>query len=383
MVWTGPDSRGRLAFSLVKLFEQIEETFPPERNRLLDGTIGNKAHEATRSEHNVINTSTPRLCRALDITNDPAHGVYSDKIARSLIDSKDQRIMYVISNGRIASSTVAPWQWRPYHGRNKHDRHFHVSVSENPHLYDKRDPWVFSGGGPVVADKEPPEPILSKGMKGKAVKELQKLLGIPQDGIFGNKTQAAVKLFQSRSGINPDGVVGPYTWDALKGRSVPPKIHYRSLVPGGFFSHTPYDRSMKTSIRTNNPGAINGAEWEKQMPGYVTTDLTTPGNRTTIFLAPEYGIATYWELLRRYRAEGDDTVSEIITRYGGGQDYSDYVKFVTQRTGLRANDTVLLEGDDQKLLAFAKAMFHYEAGSVPWSDEQILYGLNLGRSLRS
>ena len=95
-------------------------------------------------------------------------------------------------------------------------------------------------------------------------------------------------------------------------------IKYRSLVPGGFYSSAPLDRTVPVSIRCNNPGAINGAAWEKKYPGYVDTVETTPGNRTTIFEAPEYGVAVWWELLRRYAVTGATTVGDIIHKYGGG-----------------------------------------------------------------
>lgn len=157
--------------------------------------------------------------------------------------------------------------------------------------------------------------------------------------------------------------------------------NYRSLVPGGYFSDTPFVSSkvLPTSIRSNNPGAINGAKWERDYPGYVTEVETTPGNRTTIFETPEQGVAAWWNLLRIYRRGGDKTVRQIITHYGGGQDYSDYLNFVVKRTGLPASKEVRLD-DDDTLLVFGKAMFRYEAGKpIPWSDEQILYGLKLGR----
>lgn len=155
---------------------------------------------------------------------------------------------------------------------------------------------------------------------------------------------------------------------------------YKSLVQGGFFSLDPYDKTVPVSIRCNNPGAVNGASWEKVYPGYVDTSETTPGNKTTIFEAPEYGVAVWWDLLRRYAAKGISTVGDIITTYGGGQDYSNYVKFVKAQTGFDETARVGLD-DDAVLLAFGKAMFRYEAGRAsPLSDEQILYGLRLGRA---
>jgi len=62
------------------------------------------------------------------------------------------------------------------------------------------------------------EPTLRKGAKGQAVKDLQaalKALGLdpgPVDGVFGRKTEDAVKEFQKRAGIDADGVAGPITW---------------------------------------------------------------------------------------------------------------------------------------------------------------------------
>lgn len=155
--------------------------------------------------------------------------------------------------------------------------------------------------------------------------------------------------------------------------------NYRSLVPGGFYSSDPFDKTVRVSIRCNNAGAINGAKWEKDYPGYVDTVETTPGNKTTIFEAPEFGVAVWWELLRRYRKAGAKTVGAIVEKYGGGQDYSDYVDKVVKWSGLAASTEIALD-DDTTLLAFARAMFRYEAGQKsPLSDKQILFGLALGR----
>ena len=59
--------------------------------------------------------------------------------------------------------------------------------------------------------------ILKKGSKGNEVKELQGLLHLLQDGIFGALTEEAVKEFQKANGLYPDGIVGPKTWEKLKG----------------------------------------------------------------------------------------------------------------------------------------------------------------------
>jgi peptidoglycan hydrolase-like protein with peptidoglycan-binding domain len=65
------------------------------------------------------------------------------------------------------------------------------------------------------------EPLLKKGSKGDAVKQLQEALyslgfdpkGI--DGIFGANTESALKGFQRAVGITADGICGEVTWNFI------------------------------------------------------------------------------------------------------------------------------------------------------------------------
>lgn len=71
---------------------------------------------------------------------------------------------------------------------------------------------------PVVLDVKP---LLQEGTKGAAVIEAQHRLGISVDGIFGPKTEAAVKEFQAKHELKPDGIIGPLTWNAMQGNTAP------------------------------------------------------------------------------------------------------------------------------------------------------------------
>ncbi len=69
--------------------------------------------------------------------------------------------------------------------------------------------------------KLPPYPILRQGDRGVYVRFLQQLLEsnlIPVggiDGIFGARTQTAVRTFQQNNNLTVDGIVGPNTWAAI------------------------------------------------------------------------------------------------------------------------------------------------------------------------
>ena len=68
-----------------------------------------------------------------------------------------------------------------------------------------------------MSDPIQPWPLVRRGEQGHPVKTLQYLLnthalGIPVDGVFGPRTEEAVKKLQQQKGLAVDGVVGPQTW---------------------------------------------------------------------------------------------------------------------------------------------------------------------------
>lgn len=65
-----------------------------------------------------------------------------------------------------------------------------------------------------------PWPLIHQGAKEHPVPTLQYLLRarghtVVVDGLFGPRTDAAVRAFQSEKGLAVDGIVGPHTWGAL------------------------------------------------------------------------------------------------------------------------------------------------------------------------
>lgn len=124
--------RAFLAPSLVALRTELDDQWPA-RDRSSDGWIGDAAHAARSSHHNPDETG---LVRAFDGTHDPAGGPNMHELVRQVVVARDQRIEYVIFDGRIwrsyrhSSSHPPAWTPAPYRGPNMHRRHAHFSVTK-------------------------------------------------------------------------------------------------------------------------------------------------------------------------------------------------------------------------------------------------------------
>jgi peptidoglycan hydrolase-like protein with peptidoglycan-binding domain len=66
---------------------------------------------------------------------------------------------------------------------------------------------------PAIDTKD--RPTLRRDDTGEFVVQVQRMLGLPVDGIFGVMTEAAARQFQRAHDLVPDGIVGPKTWAAL------------------------------------------------------------------------------------------------------------------------------------------------------------------------
>ena len=79
--------------------------------------------------------------------------------------------------------------------------------------------------------------MLKKGDTGEEVKRLQRILGLKSDGVFGEKTRAAVIKYQLFYELAPDGVVGNETWMLL-------------LTKGGFTEAIDQDTDLSNQYFT-------------------------------------------------------------------------------------------------------------------------------------
>ena len=107
--------------------------------------------------------------------------------------------------------------------------HGDVQPADRSDAWSRRDNrWVFdsmllqaierhSGEHPVVPPTPvPPTPnpegsVFGPGSTGDKVREIQSIVGVPQDGIYGPQTTQAVRDWQSNLNIAADGVWGPTT----------------------------------------------------------------------------------------------------------------------------------------------------------------------------
>src|SRR5205823_8196437 len=91
-----------------------------------------------------------------------------------------------------------------------------------------------------------PSHFLRVGSTGPDVIRVQSALGQTPDGVFGPRTDAAVRIFQERNGLLVDGIVGPHTWGTLFG---PHGASYDPATPRYQFKIQRASRSEEARIR--------------------------------------------------------------------------------------------------------------------------------------
>src|SRR3954470_8702858 len=91
-----------------------------------------------------------------------------------------------------------------------------------------------------------PEHYLRIGSQGPDVVRVQSALAQVPDGIFGSRTDAAVRIFQARNGLASDGIVGPKTWGVLFG---PHGASYDASTPQYQFKIQRASRTEEARVR--------------------------------------------------------------------------------------------------------------------------------------
>jgi len=105
----------------------------PLRKKASDGLLPSTAHlkQSPNSDHNTG--------LAVDLTHDPKRGIDCEEIFQRL--KEDDRVSYLIFNGKIWSRQYARQGDRKYTGSNKHEKHLHVSIK--PEYAGDTSPWFW------------------------------------------------------------------------------------------------------------------------------------------------------------------------------------------------------------------------------------------------
>lgn len=143
-----------VAGCLQKLLDEIN-TLAPGRSKSSDGSIGDPAHSARKSDHN---PDSRGIVHARDFTHDPRAGADMHKIAEELRLKRDHRIKYVIWSSRMFASYDTPhrraWAWGRYTGSNAHAHHMHVSVLSGVQIEKDLSDWLQGGDHTMTPEQE-------------------------------------------------------------------------------------------------------------------------------------------------------------------------------------------------------------------------------------
>jgi hypothetical protein len=139
------------------------------------------------------------------------------RIDNKLITDMPQEMVADILRIRTSSGKQV-WGWGGNYPNHKDTMHYEI-VCTPADLATGID-WN-TVNQPALRPAEPQNwPLVQRGDRGPAVEKLHELLGVaaagePGFGIFGPKTEAAVRTYQEEHGLTVDGTVGQQTWTAL------------------------------------------------------------------------------------------------------------------------------------------------------------------------
>lgn len=226
-----------LAPALAQLRAEVNKRWP-KRSKRSDGTIGDAAHSARKSDHN---PNARRSVNAIDIT---ASGI--DTGALIAAAKRHPSVRYIIFNRRIMNRDIGNFRPRRYTGSNPHTAHVHISIYQSRTAENRRQSWGIAtakapaGGGSSSGGTYREVrygDLLKLYTKGAPVREWQRTAlgytGKAADGFFGPDTERDTKRFQREHGVTADGIVGPASWPLRLKKSQPKPAPKRTgKVPG-------------------------------------------------------------------------------------------------------------------------------------------------------
>lgn len=160
----------KLAPALAALISDVNQEWP-DRDKTYDGTIGDAAHAARKSEHNPNRDPSDDVpdgyVTAADITSS---GVDVARLIDVLIH--DPRTWYVIHNREIRSRTYG-FMHQDYKGSDPHLHHIHISLVQTAKACNDTGHWL--AGKP----KETPYQRLARiaAQRLRKIRRLRKRLG--------------------------------------------------------------------------------------------------------------------------------------------------------------------------------------------------------------
>jgi peptidoglycan hydrolase-like protein with peptidoglycan-binding domain len=233
---------------------------------------------------------------------------------------------------------------------------------------------------------EQTNPTLRIGSRGPAVGQVQTLLKIKSDNIFGNNTRQAVINFQKSNNLTADGIVGPNTWRALltsgsaaqapaTQQPAQEKEIDRIVKSGpGFIDVETVDgdiqrRQGNVNWRMNNPGNLRDFPWTKKQPGYVGSGNAGASGTFAVFATPEDGFNAKKQLLFSPSSKYVNmTIKDAITRYAPPTENNTlaYIDAVVKATNTSQNTPLnRLTPQQQNLMLDAiNRMEGYKVGSI-------------------
>lgn len=132
-----------LAPSLSVMRREVDERWP-EREHTSDGTIGDEAHQNTKSDHN------PNSRGSVDAWDMDKDGVDVWEVIRAFQEHPSSH--YWIWNREIADRDTG-WQRRPYSGDNPHTAHVHFSIRQTLAAEQDTSSWGIGGDMNDTQDK--------------------------------------------------------------------------------------------------------------------------------------------------------------------------------------------------------------------------------------